>query len=134
MGRTGASKEKPAEGVAPPSMGGLVLWADVAAGGELDVAGREGAFVIAIGAAQVSGRLDATAEGAMSGSAGVESEFVDGAVGMTELVGAAVLVVGAVVAGASASGGVEDLGLSPAEGDGAMTSSTGLFYREPEEV
>lgn len=24
-------------------------------------------------------------------------------------------------------GGVEDLGLSPAEGDGALTSSTGLF-------
>lgn len=128
------TKEKPAEGTAPTSMGGLVLWAAVAAGGELDVAGREGAFVIAIGSAKVSGGSDATAEGATSGSAGVESEFVDGAARMIELVGAAVLVVGAVGAGASASGGVEDLGLSPAEGDGAMTSSTGLFYGEPEEV
>lgn len=120
-------KEKPAEGAAPPSMGGLVLWAAVAAGGELDVAGREGAFVFATGAAQVSGGSDATTEGAMSGSAGVESEFADGAAGMIESVGAAALVVGAAVAWASASGGVEDLGLSPAEGDGAMASSTGLF-------
>lgn len=111
------------EGAAPPSVEGLVLWAAV-------TAGREGAFVIAIGSAQVSGGLDATAEGATSGSAGVESVFVDGAAGMIESVGAAGLVEGGVGAGASACGGVEDLCLSPAEGDGATTSSTGLFYRE----
>lgn len=40
-----------------------------------------------------------------------------------------VFVVGAMGAAIVASGGVEDFGLSPAEGDGALTSSTGLFCK-----
>lgn len=86
----------------------------------------------------MSGGLDATAAVAMFSPAGLESEFADGAAGgfaagKVGLVGVVVFVVGAVVA-VSASGGVEDLGLLPSEGDGALMSSTGLFYKRAEEI
>lgn len=66
--------------------------------------------------------------------AGPESEFADGAAagfaaGRVGLVGVVVFVVGAVAAVVVASGGGGDLGLSPAGGDAAVTSSTGLFYK-----
>lgn len=82
-------------------------------------------FVLAVGAAQVSGGLS---------PAGTESEFSGGATGgfaggRVGLVAVVIFVVGAIVAAVSASGGVEDLGLPPSEGDGALTSSTGLFYK-----
>lgn len=71
----------------------------------------------------------------------LESELTDGAAGglaagRVEVEGVVVLRVGVegvvvlgggAAAAADASGGVEDLGLSPAEGDAAPTSSTGLF-------
>lgn len=71
--------------------------------------------------------------------AGLDSEFAGAAAGRftaggVGLVGVVVFVGSAVVAAAAASGGVEDLGLSPAEGDGALTSSTGLFYKSTEEI
>lgn len=65
--------------------------------------------------------------------AGLESEFAGGAAGGfaggVGLEGVVVFVVGAAAAAAevAASGRVVDLGLSPAEGDGALMSSTGLF-------
>lgn len=87
----------------------------------------------------MSGGLDVTAAVAMFSPAGLESEFADGAAGgfaagKVGLVGVVVFVVGAVVAAVSASGGVEDLGLLPSEGDGALMSSTGLFYKRAEEI
>lgn len=94
----------------------------------------------------MSGRLDVDAAGAavvfMLGAAALmelshagllESDVTEGAAGglaagRVGVVGVVVFAVGAVVAAAAdAGGGVEDLGLSPAEGDGARTSSTGLF-------
>lgn len=105
-------------GTAPPAKEGLVLGAAGGAGGELGV---DGVLVLAVGAAQVGVELGAVAfefaERAAGGLAAGEEEE-------EEEVGAVVFTAGA--AGA-ASGGEEDLGLSPAEGDGALTSSTGLF-------
>lgn len=129
VGSTGVRKE---------DREGLVLGA--AAGAELAVlAGPEdGGFVLAVGAAQV-GQLDPRAAGAamfMLGvndlsefiCAGLESEFTGGAAGGFAA-GKEASVGGSA---AAASVGVEDLRLSPAEGDGALTSSTGLvpFLRD----
>lgn len=44
--------------------------------------------------------------------------------------GRALLVCEVTLTGGAAGGGVEDLGLSPAVGDGALTSSTGLLWKE----
>lgn len=137
-------------GTAPPVTEGLVLGAAAAAGGELGVAtaaeAREGALVLAVGASQVEVELNVVTLAAASPPAmfmlGVEAfsevshtelelEFTDGAAGgfaagWVELAGVVVFVVGTVGAAEAARGGVEDLGLSPAEGDEALTSSTGL--------
>ena len=56
----------------------------------------------------------------------LESEFTGGAAGRGGVVVFVVVFV-VVAAVVDESGGVEDLGLSPAEGDGVLTSSTGLF-------
>lgn len=66
---------------------------------------------------------------------GVESGFAERAAGglaagRRGLTGVVVFVEGAAAdddEDDASGGGVEDLGLSPAEGDGALTSSTGLF-------
>lgn len=91
-------------------------------------------FVLSVGAAQAGGRLGGVAAAAAAmfplgvealselGRAGLESESAGGAAAA----GAGLL--GVVVGAAGpASGGVEDLGLSPTGGDGAPTSSTGLL-------
>lgn len=61
----------------------------------------------------------------------LESELTGGAAARVGSVGVVVLIVVFVAAAAvvvvDESGGVEDLGRSPAEGDGVLTSSTGLF-------
>lgn len=129
VGSTGVRKDK---------REGLVLGA--AAGAEPAVlAGPEdGGFVLAVGAAQV-GQLDPRAAGAAGAAgaamfmlgvndlseficAGLESEFTGGAAGGFAA-GKEASVGGSA---AAASVGEEDLRLSPAEGDGALTSSTGL--------
>lgn len=86
---------------------------------ELDVVVAAATFVLGVAALSELSR------------AGLDSEFAGGAAGDLaaegmRLVGVVVFVGGAVVV--AASGGEEDLGLSPAEGDGALASSTGLFY------
>lgn len=121
-----------------------MLRAAAAAGGELGVAAvaeaSEGVFVLAVGAAQVSGGLHGVAGAVvMFGPAGTESEFADGAAGgfaggRVGLAAIAVFVVGAVASTVSGSGGVEDLILSLSEGDAALTSSTGLFYKKDKEI
>lgn len=118
-----------------------MLRAAAAAGGELGVAAvaeaSEGVFVLAVGAAQVSGGLHVVAGAVVmfGPGPGTESEFADGAAGgfaggRVGLAAIAVFVVGAVASAASGSGGVEDLILSLSEGDAALTSSTGLFYKK----
>lgn len=64
--------------------------------------------------------------------AALDSEFADRAAGgfaagRVGLMGVVVFVVGAAVAVVAGSGGVEDLGVSTAEGGSAPMSSTGLF-------
>lgn len=84
----------------------------------------------------MSGRLEAArcseAAAAMLvlgvGLAGPESEPADGAAG--GLAAGRAALVGVVVLVVAGSGGVEDLDLSPAEGDAALTSSTGLFCQK----
>lgn len=128
-GRTGVRREKwVAEdgmvgGTTPPITVGLVLGA-AAAAGEL------GAFVLAAVAAQATGGLDVTV------AVVTALEFADGtargfAAAVVEVVHVAAFVVAAVV---SASGGVEDLGLLPSEGDGVLISSIGLFCTRREEI
>lgn len=89
-------------------------------------------FVLAAGATEVSGRLT---EGLAFGikaltkfsPEGVESEgLAAGRVGL-------VMVSGVVVVEVAVRGGVEGVGLSRAEGDGALTSSTGLFCKRTEQ-
>lgn len=137
-GRAGVRREKwVAEdgmvgGTTPPITAGLVLGAAAAAAGELGATakGEQGALVLEAAAAQATGGLDVTV------AAVTESEFADGtargfAAAAVELVHVAVFVVAAVV---SASGGVEDLGLLPSEGDGVLMSSIGLFCTRTEEI
>lgn len=139
-GRTGVRKEKwVAEdgmvgGTAPPITVGLVLGA-AAAAGELGATdkGEEGAFVLAAVAAQATGALGVTV------AVVTELQFADGtaqgfAAAAVERVDVAIFVVGAVEAVVSASGGVEDLGLLPSEGDDVLMSSTGLFCTTTEET
>lgn len=106
---------------APPGTGGVTPWA-VAAGGRLDAAALtlESGFVLATVEAEVSGgsgaALAAESAGAGHCAAGTEG-----------LLGAALVFTAVVAAGVSASGGVEDLGFLPSEGDGTLLSSTGLL-------
>lgn len=68
---------------------------------------------------------------AVPGAGGVG--VVAGVVLVGVVIGAVVVVSAAVVVVAvTATGGVEDFGLSPPEGDGALMSSTGLFYKRKE--
>lgn len=74
--------------------------------------------------------LDAEVTAGAAATCGLDVEaFSDGfGAGSEGLVGIVVLLVLLVVfAVVVESGGVEDLGLSPAKGDGARRSSTGLF-------
>lgn len=113
------AEEGTEEGTAPPVTAGLVLGA---AGREHSVVpvakAQEGALVLGAGVALAE-------EAALS-----ESEFAGGfAAGGKESAGGAVF-----TAAVEVSGGVEDFGLSPAEGDDALTSSTGLFCKRGEET
>lgn len=113
------AEEGTEEGTAPPVTAGLVLGA---AGREHSVVpvakAQEGALVLGAGVALAE-------EAALS-----ESEFAGGfAAGGEESAGGAVF-----TAAVEVSGGVEDFGLSPAEGDDALTSSTGLFCKRGEET
>lgn len=105
---------------APPGTGGVTP--RVAAGARLDAAALtlESGFVLATAEAAVSGgsgaALAAESAGAGHCAAGTEG-----------LLGAAWVFTAVVAAGASASGGVEDLGFLPSEGDGTPLSSTGLL-------
>lgn len=113
------AEEGTEEGTAPPVTAGLVLGA---AGREHSVVpvakAQEGALVLGVGVALAE-------EAALS-----ESEFAGGfAAGGEESAGGAVF-----TAAVEVSGGVEDFGLSPAEGDDALTSSTGLFCKRGEET
>lgn len=113
------AEEGTEEGTAPPVTAGLVLGA---AGREHSIVpvakAQEGALVLGAGVALAE-------EAALS-----ESEFAGGfAAGGKESAGGAVF-----TAAVEVSGGVEDFGLSPAEGDDALTSSTGLFCKRGEET
>lgn len=83
--------------------------------------------------AQVRDGLDDTEAPFVFCSTVLESVFVGKAAGSFAakrawLVSGVVILVGGVEAVVSARGGVADLGRLPSDGDGARTSSTGLFY------
>lgn len=90
-------------------------------------------FVLAVVVAQVRDGLVDTEALFVFSSTVLESVFVGEAAGSFAakrawLVSGVVILVGGVEAVVSARGGVADLGRLPSEGDGARTSSTGLFY------
>lgn len=91
-------------------------------------------FVLAVVVAQVRDGLDDTEALFVFSSTVLESVFIIGkaagsfAAKRAWLVSGVVILVGGVEAVLSARGGVADLGRLPSEGDGARTSSTGLFY------
>lgn len=100
-------------------------------------------FVLAVGAAQAGGRLEGVAAAAAMFTLGVEalSELSKAGLASESAGGAAAagvglvgVVAGAVATAGPARGGVEDLGLSPTGGDGALTSSTGLFCKRTDET
>lgn len=89
--------------------------------------------VSAVVVAQVRDGLGDTEALSVFSSTVLEPVFVGEATGSFAakrawLVSGVVMSVGGVEAVVSARGGVADLGRLPSEGDGARTSSTGLFY------
>lgn len=90
-------------------------------------------FVLAVVVAQVRDGLDDIEALFVFSSTVLKSVFICEAAGSFAakrawLVSGVVILVGGVEAVVSARGGVADLGRLPSEGDGARTSSTGLFY------